>query len=472
MGPACLPAFDRPRTDLPSIHSRGRLRADTRARICALSALCGALLARVPAAAQAPASASERARTTDAFGAVELGFDSFFQTFRITGDLVLDETSDITSRGSLRDTTDTFTEARALFELGLRKQGGAHAWTARSRLSLGTDLYREALLLEYRYRPPLGPARADVSIEAEGRQFRPGSDFSLSSDYGRLVQRGRVRRSIGEGMEVGLSQRLEVVDFRDRSEFEIDNTRFDLAATLGGSGERLMLGELELGGGFREVPDSSGINYRRAVAAGDFSLLLSSRLQVDAGARAERRVYQDEQARSPFWDVGADPTVRLRLSERWELAVASLHEWMQYDAHDTAGVFFDQWAGRIGVRVERALGAWRLSLEPRWAWLTAPGEVEDEYVQPSAVLEVELFSTGRLWFSASGEFGRRRYADGGGDLDLYSDYTFLRSTLVGSWTIWPRVSLNAFVSDEPEAHRDDEDDSRLTLVNLALRVEL
>ncbi len=459
---------NRPRADLSSTF-RTRLRAQCRAAGPAAAGPTAAL-ALLALAALAPCVL---ASGLDPGAALELGFDSFFQSFTLTDELLLEGTTPgdlIGSNSALRDTTDVFTEARAQLELSLAGTGRQHRWQARTRLSAGTDLYRESLALQYRWRPVERPTRADLSLDVEGRQFRADSDFSLSSNYGRIQQQAQLRREVSTRWEVGVRERLDATNFRRRSTFEQDQTRMDFSLTAAAHTDRVAA-DLESGGGFRDVPDSSAISYQRGWATADVSLQLSERWRLDLPGRVERRVYQNPRARSPFWDAIVEPVLRADLSPRWELELRTSHQALFYDVEDTAQVYYDLWAGRVGVRATHAGGALRVGVEPRWTWLASPRSVEEKYREPSVLLQVEWFSAGHVWVSVSQEVGRRFYGHSGDELSIYSDYTFLRSTLVGSVQLRPQVSLHAFVSDEPESHARAQDDNRLTLANLALRVE-
>jgi hypothetical protein len=172
--------------------------------------------------------------------------------------------------------------------------------------------------------------------------------------------------------------------------------------------------------------------------------------------------------RSPYWDFVVEPGLSWQVSPQWKLEARSAMEWLQYD--ESTEIYFDLWVGRVGLLMGRRFGSLEVGVEPRWSWLVSTEPVEDQYEQPSVLFRFDWFRQGRFWISLTEEIGRRDYVkplpDG---LQLYSDYTFFRTSVLGSVTIDEHLSLDVFVSDEPESHHRSEDDGRLTLLTLSLR---
>ena len=394
-------------------------------------------------------------------GAVEFGFDSFAQVYRLT-DFV-----DASLAGTLRDTTDVFTEARVAAEFGVVGEGERWQGDLRGRLGQGTESRRGELRLDLGYRGT--GHRLDLDLELEGRQFAEDTGFSLSSDVAEARLRAHFQRNVREGWALGLRSRVEAVRYERTSPFELDTQRFDLAVT---SEIRQGLGQwfdLELGGGHRAVPDSGAIAYDRAFASAEYVRELGPQWRLSLLHYLERRVYADARERSAFTDATLEPELQLRLDDGWELRWTSSLEWVDFD--EANEVYFDMFLGRTGLALVHRRGWWEFAAEPRFSWLRSPAPVEDEFGQSSVVVRVDWFGTGRLWFSLSEEIGHRDYrAEAPGELDLYSDYWFLRTTLLASYRVSRWASLDVFLSDEPESHRRDADDARLTLFNANLRL--
>ncbi len=409
--------------------------------------------------------------TTQVRSAVEMGYDRFAQTYRFTDSALLRASDGGLDLGtSLRDTVDVFTEMRAQAELRISRPWGTHRYELLGLGSLGTELRRGYLQGVYRYRPPQDQWRFDTELQMEGRFFQRGSSFQLSHDNRRGMLRLHGRRRLGENALVGVKLRTETLDYDGRSTYEYDQTRWTLGATAdlrNGSGFYL---DLEGGGGRRSVPDSTQISYRRGFVQGDLFLPLGGSGSLSFFTAAERRVFQDPGTRSPYWDLVFEPELRIALSENWRLRPRAPQEVLLYDIDDQ--VYQDTWLGQVGLELARRFSALELALEPRWTWNVSPFDTDDEFRQPSVAVSARLQGTGSLWFTFTEEIGWRNYEDPPQDsVVVYTDYRFFRTTLMASWTFLQRLSLQAFVSDEPDIHVREEDDNRLGLYSLTLRAD-
>lgn len=396
----------------------------------------------------------------------EFGVDSFSQIYRITDDLtgnLLDAES------SFRDTTDVFTELRAAAEFSLTHEGPRLRSTVASRLSTGTELDREGIEWRADWRPNQRD-RLGVDFDLQARQFREDVDFSLDSDNqdGRLRMQWQRRAGDWSG---GLKARAQMLRFDTRSIYELDADRLDLSATLGWrDGWRHWI-DLDAGVGTKDVRDSTAISYDHLFAHGDVGISLSSRWQLQLRPSVERRVYADRTVRRPFWDLNLDSQLEFAASEAWKLRLQTPLEYLCPDQNTS--VYFDLFSGRVGLDFAHTRGAFEVGLQPRWSWLSSSLEVEDVYTQPSLVVHLDYFGSERWWLSLSEEWGDRRYAyDSADGLDLYSDYQFFRTSLLGGLRFTEHLSFEFFLSDEPESHRRDSDDSRLTLISASLRASL
>jgi hypothetical protein len=404
--------------------------------------------------------------------ALELGIDSFIQSFEITDQLLGDlDRVDVVRSRALRDTSEVFTEIRALAELGLSYEGPHAKLGGRSYLSLGSDLWREGAALNLRVEDGARTQRFDLRGEFEARQFREGSDFALGSDLTEARFRSGWRHRVAESLSLGVRGRVEWLDYAERSEFELDRGRFETSTTARVERGFDFFWDLEAGAGHSAVPDSTEIAFDRGFLISDLSARVADRLRLGAYAVVDRRVYGDAAVRSATWNFLFEPELVWQTSRGGRIRAFVSCEWLD---HDTAtDVYFDLLYGRTGVLFEMVRGAWTLGAEPRWSWLDSPDDVEDRYVQPSIALKLDFFGAGRFWLSLSEELGRRDYVTvADPDLQLYSDYFFLRSTLLLSYELHPRVRIDGFLSDEPESHQLVEDDSRLTLLNLSIRCSL
>lgn len=439
-----------------------------RRRAAAVAAL-GVLLALGTGSARGDSDSLDPEEEADAGAWVprailELGVDSFGQIFRITDDL---QGGLLDAESSYRDTTDVFTEVRGLAEFALEREGERLRSVVTARLSTGTELDREGLELELDWTPD-EENRVDAEVEIEARQFRDDGDFSLDSDAQEGRLRARWRRRLGGGWESGLHLRAEAERFDTRSLYELDSDRADLSALLSWHEGWSSWVDLDAGVGRRAVRDSTEISYSRAFLFAQAGTSLGSRWQLDLRHVLERRVYDEESARRPFWDVVVEPSVRLRVADDWRLGLQAPLEWLLPD--ENTPVYFDLFTGRGALDLTWIHDTLELGGQLRWSWLSSSEDVEDRYEQPSVELHLDWLGGERFWLSLSEEFGERRYRDDpASQLDLYSDYLFFRTTLLGGLRLNDALSFELFFSDEPESHRRESDDSRLTLVSASLR---
>jgi hypothetical protein len=409
------------------------------------------------------------AGTPELSSAIELGYDRFAQVFKITDSILLDSLGPSSAfRSSSKDTTDVFSEFRAHGELRLRNRDGVHRYDLLLLGSLGTALNRATLDAVYHYRPQEGPTRWDLEAKVEGRQFVTGSSYSLSHDNLRSTTSARWRRKVSNTAEIGLKLKDEDLRYDGRSEFEYDQNRWTGSGLLSldrGLGFTL---DLEAGGGVRTVPDSTQISYRRAFLNADMLWLFGAGHSLSCFSTLERRAFHDPATRSSYWDLVLQPQLRILLSPLWRLSFDLSQELLFYDTEGQ--VYQDTWIGAVGLGLTRRLGELELGVQPRWSWDSSPLFADDEYHQPSVVVKADLYGTGKLWFTLSEEIGRRLYKDPpAGSIQLYTDYTFFRTTLMATLSVTEKLSLSAFVSDQPDNHVREEDDSRLTLYSLSLR---
>jgi hypothetical protein len=398
-------------------------------------------------------------------GTVEAGYDRFAQVFRIT-DASLGDPSGATT--ALRDTTDVFTEMRVRGELRLRLGEGGRRAEVRLLGSTGTDLDRAFLDARYRARPVSGRMGLDADLEVEGRRFRDDASFSLSQDQVRGWARLHPRWRVAPALDLGIEARGEALRYEGFTPYEYDQDRWWIGASAQLHGDLQRSLDLRAGVMGRSVADSSEISYRGSWLRSDLFASFGLRSALSAFAFVERRAFADPAVRSSYWDLVFEPDLVLGLGKVWSLRLHAPQEYLLYD--EDGPIYQDAWLGRVGVELARRWGALEVGVEPRWSWQVSPWDTEDEYRQPSAVLRVDLMGTGRVWFTFTEEIGRRLYEDPPSpDPALFSDYTFLRTTLLGSVRLGGPWAVDVFLSDEPRNARRAEDDSRLTLYTLALR---
>lgn len=399
---------------------------------------------------------------------VEVGFDSYLQQFRLSDEVLGTDLDapDAFNEVSVRDTTEVFREFRTLAELELFDERPEGRLSLRGRASAGSQSTRQGATLETRMGGFEDPTRLDLSADFDARQFRSGGDYELQSDVVQLNARMHARRRVREDTRLGLRLRAGNEDYATPSEYEQDQRRLDLSSTLEIESGLRWFHSLELGVGWRVLPDTTQISSDRLFAHDELQWR-GEHWSVLLLAGGERRVFRDSDVRSPYWDFALEPALGRALGSNWRLTGKSLLEVLDYDRNST--VYFDYLHTQFGLELAYARARWSLALEPRWGWLDASSDVDDRYRQPSVHARFDWFGTGRIWLSLSEEFGHRDHAESNEDVDFYTDYWFLRTTLLFSLRLTDWLHCDAFLSDEPEQHRDAVDDGRLTLFSSSLR---
>ncbi len=152
-------------------------------------------------------------------GSITTGFDSFTEKYTIVEE----------------DTLDRLTEFRTRLRLGY-----THGSFLKNYLQLqGESLVGEESLEStgrvYFIRRS-DAARFAIDTDLTYRTFRDSSDYSFPNDFLRYNLRTYFQRTIAPGLSLRLTDRLEVLDFDQRTEFDYDYVRNSI--TLSGDLDR------------------------------------------------------------------------------------------------------------------------------------------------------------------------------------------------------------------------------------------
>ncbi len=372
------------------------------------------------------------------------------------------------------DTTETVAEVNAAIGVdGRSARDVAHRWSLRAAVSGGSELWRESLGASYRFAPERHDMRVrDVLLRADldwlARQYRPGSNYSLTSD----TQEGRAELRLSPWR----SRRL-AVDVRGRESWfgyatpssleqsYHEQTGGAYVSTRGDADGTLSLG---VRASHRVYPDTAQIDRRvlgvelDGTRLGDFG-------DLTVFHRSERRRIADDTVKPSAWLHWSQ--VDLALSAGPGQAVCSVgSELWHYDREE--GAYFDSW------RLETVLGyRWGDILGTTWqAGVTgerlAAGDNPETYDQ--AGLRGGLDMNGNaLSGSLTAEVGRRwyRHAVGTDEADFlidYSDLTYYELWLMAAWTLSSRLSIEATASYQPERHTEQDDNTTLGYGSLRL----
>lgn len=340
-------------------------------------------------------------------------------------------------------------------------------WFMRAGLSGGTELYRQSLDTGFRLRNKERHEwlRGDLLMLA--RQFREGSEYSLSSNNHEGRMTGALSPWTTDNMAVELRARGRYVNYERPSTLEVDYVDGSAGAYLRSPSRSFRT--WRVGGLYtaRDYPDSGAIDREGFILEGDYD---HGRLEgvLRAYHRSERRNIADPDARPSAWfhwtelDT-AHPTSRAEVvlrasSEVWDYDEAS-GAW--YDSWQLGGQAGARWGDPLNTRVETLITAEHLEAgdEPETYWQTGL-RVGAETLKPE------------LSGSISIEVGRRWYRNSTDDPDSfaleYTDYSYLAFWLMGNWMINEHFSVDVTANFEPESHTEQDDNITLGYGSLRL----
>jgi hypothetical protein len=309
---------------------------------------------------------------------------------------------------------------------------------------------------------PVGSTVIDLRSALHWKHFREGSDYEFGNDYTQTNTMLRIRRNTGEHSRLSFKSRFELVDYKEKTDFDYDYRYFDGGAEweTGEDIDRML--HLGLLAGKREVPDTTSLGYDRLLAEIETRLSTAAAFSLHFMSAADRKNYR-ETARSSYWNV----TTQIEMSRgSANGAVFSLRgesEILRFDRSDTA--YFDTHFLRTGFRARfpvRSLSG--VYVEPHYATMLCGSFPEERYHEISCVLAVEIMRSDGLWLSLSYEPGFRDYALDGNE--LYSDFYLHRLSAMGSLPLPAGTTLNLLATHEPERHSRREDDFSVTLVSV------
>jgi hypothetical protein len=311
---------------------------------------------------------------------------------------------------------------------------------------------------------PIASTAVDLRSSIAWKHFREGSDYEFGNDYTQANALLRVRTNTGESSRLGLKSRIELVDYKERTEFDYDYRYVDGGAEwdAGADADRML--HVGLLAGRRDVPDTTALSYDRLLAELEGRYAGTEGVSLQILSAADRREYR-EPARSSYWNVASQAEMSRGSAGGAVYSLRGESEILSFDRPDTT--YFDTHFLRAGFRARyplRALSA--VYGEPRYAVMLCKTFAEERYREVSFVLGAEVMSATGFWLSLSYEPGFRDY-----ELDeneLYSDFYLNRLSVMGSLPLPGGTTLNVFVTHEPERHSRREDDFSVTLVSIDL----
>ena len=390
-------------------------------------------------------------------GSVTAGFDSFQERYSIVD----------------KDTLDVINEFRASAALGLLAGTFLRDFVLlEGRARYSDDSIEASGLLKFTKLFLSGTTRLGFEGDLKRRVFDENSTYQFPNDYQRLYVRGYVRHSFARSFAIRLTDRLEHLDYQERTEFDYDYRRNKLS--LNGEFEWNYTTFLDLRASHvaMVVPDSTEIEYQSLIPSFEirhFSGLHSRFVFLTA---VERRQYVIGSPRSSFWATLGSFAGEWAVNDVTSVLLEDDFEWYEYDAKDP--IYFDYKENRTALifklnpTLQLSFGA-----GPAYGFLDSDVSDQDEYTEFGAKFVFEYNRGGTAWVSFAYEPGRREYKTYGqatqtDEISLFSNYSYNRMSLYTNFRVLDGLSFSGFLDYQPEDHERESDDATATLLSLSL----
>ncbi|UCF05654.1 MAG: hypothetical protein JSV33_01045 [bacterium] len=306
--------------------------------------------------------------------------------------------------------------------------------------------------------------RLDLRSNLHFKHFRTGSDYTFGNDYLQSNTVLMLKRRLTTNFRLNIKNRFEIIDYDKKTDFDYDYTYIETGLELetGSYFERFVrLGAVV---GFKEVPDTTALSYRRTVADLEALLTPADNALLHATVIGDRRDYR-KAIKISYWDLAVflDLTISSLKGRSYSLKAEA--EFTLYDS--TTTTYFDTQFLRGSVKAKfPVLKNISVSFEPRIAVMLCRDFEEERYREASLVLGLDILGNEDFWVTFSYEPGYRNYILT--ENDLYSDFYLNRLSLMGTVEIPHGTSLNLFVTHDPERHTRRVDNFSITLISVAL----
>ncbi|MEW5923715.1 MAG: hypothetical protein AB1746_06985 [Candidatus Zixiibacteriota bacterium] len=309
-----------------------------------------------------------------------------------------------------------------------------------------------------------------------------GKDSRLESDFDfEIKRRCRGDAEIGEDLSVlkGKTKYIRRLSEQVESSLRIygENVAFDSTSSLVYNYSRFG-GELgfsiftrnfnsiffNAGVETRDVPDSSQLNFLQLRGSlGYFGSLGGS--QISADLTIENKDYDSPDNRDDYLLITLYGNAKVPASEN--IFVRPLGNLEYFDFRSDEFINRDYLLARGGLLVGRDYSRISLALGPKFQLhsISSDYEGDDDYLEYMAFGSIDFFYSDRILCLIENQAGRRGYQN---DPVYYSDFTFNRLSLIGSFKLLGTLNLDLLFSAEWEWHEIESDDSRLYLLSSGL----
>lgn len=413
-------------------------------------ALCKVIILRVAVAVLTAALLVALRPTAGRAGfttAVTIGYDSFIDRFTI-----LEE-----------DTAETVQELSGGIKNNLEHRSGSVKLGLFNLFRFGNQTVDENFDGELSL-SPWKDTRIDFRSNVHWKHFQEGSDYSFGNDYIQSNNYVKLRRRIRDRFLINWKSRFELVDYEKRTDFDYDYRYLDTGLELefGSFLNRFLRVGAALG--FKEVPDTTALGYRRTVADLEFQIASAGGTMLRIAILGDRRDYR-ETVRSPYWNALSNTELSIIGLSGRSVSLRFESELTLFDS--PTAIYFDTHFIRGGVRLKYPITTTAsVFVEPRFARMFCGKFPEERYWEGTAIVGIDIIGSERFWGSLSYEPGYRDYLAEGND--LYSSFYVNRISLMGNISLPSRLELNAFISHDPERHTRRDDDFSITLISVDL----
>jgi hypothetical protein len=390
------------------------------------------------------------AHAGDVTGSFVAGFDSFTEKYSVVE----------------KDTTDELNEFRARISLGYLQGEFLRDYVQiEGQTMIGEESIETAGRLNLLRRN--GPYRFSFNNEFSYRTYNDNSNYTFANDFARYDGRVYLQREMVEDVFLRLTDRVELIDFDQRTDFDYDYVRNQLQ--LSGVYEKGLTTSYGAGVGLttKSIPDTTEIAYKAFTGRLEYRHTAGLNRQVFVMLNGERRSFNDEPTKSPYWSLYSDALAQPLTWRDFGIQIDNTFESFFYD-NDT-DVFFDYVENRSALQFMYYRSyVFSAGVGPTFGFLGSSFAGEDEYTEVGAKLSVDYGAGGSLWISASYEPGRRDYRLDSEDSaeTIFSDFNYHRFMVFASARLFNGANVNLFVSHEPEDHELEDDDSTATLFSI------
>lgn len=388
-------------------------------------------------------------------GSVGAGFDSYRERYSIVD----------------ADTVDSLNEFRSRLSLGYLHGSPYEDFVAIEGLTLiGEDSREYTGSLDFLRR--FGPRGSRVGIDADvtRRDYRDDSSYEFANDHTRYYLRSYARWWTGP-LVIRAGDRLEHIDYENRTEFDYDYTRNTVTLDTGLDLDLTGYAGFSLGFTTMDIPDSTGIAYHAWVPGVELRIASGPHRRLFAYIVSERRVYPGDSPRSSFWSVLSSASGELPLAGTFSMEAKNDVEYYTYDAPNDAYFDYTETRSTILLKYNRSW-EFHLGVGPAFGFFASDDSPDDEYHEVGGRAEVEYWHGQRVWASASYELGHRTYPSyneaATDEMAVYSDYNYHRVSAIMNAHIHDGLSAALLVDYQPEDHEREGDDSTVTLFSASI----